>query len=160
MIEFYKPGLEELWFKAKMLGDAQTMSYNHAFGGTIPFPEERWSAWYERWIANPENKRFYRYIRVKDTFVGEAAYHFDEDRQIYLADVIVYAPFRRKGYGRAALLLLCDSARENGVPALYDDIAIDNTSAALFLACGFREVSRTNEYVTVKKDLQIKENSR
>ncbi|MBO5218304.1 MAG: GNAT family N-acetyltransferase [Clostridia bacterium] len=153
MIEFYKPGLDELWFKAKLLGDAQTMAYNHAYGGTIPFPEARWGAWYERWIANPEGKRFYRYIRVGDTFVGEAACHFDDDRKIYLADVIVYAPFRGKGYGREALLLLCDTARKNGVTALYDDIAIDNPAAALFLACGFCEVGRTDECVTVKKDL-------
>lgn len=37
------------------------------------------------------------------------AYHFDDERQIYIADVIVYAPYRGKDYGRKALLLLCQT---------------------------------------------------
>ena len=40
MIELYKPNLEELWFKEKMMNDEDTMSYNHAYGGTIPFPTQ------------------------------------------------------------------------------------------------------------------------
>ena len=32
-------------------------------------------------------------------------------------------------------------------------IAIDNSSVALFLKCGFTEVLRTNEYVLVKKEI-------
>lgn len=153
MIELYEPALEDLWFKETMLSDAQTMSYNHAYGGTIPFPKEKWAAWYDRWVIHHNNKRFYRYIQENSTFVGEAAYHFDEERQIYIADVIVYAPHRGKGYGRQALLRLCESAKSNGIRELFDDIAIDNPSVALFLKCGFQEVLRTDEYVLVKKDL-------
>ena len=67
--------------------------------------------------------------------------------------MIIYAPFRGKGYGRNGLLLLCETAKENGVMELYDDIAIDNSSVVLFLKCGFVEVLRTNEYVLVKKEL-------
>ena len=44
-------------------------------------------------------------------------------------------------------------ALENGVMELYDEIAIDNSSDALFLKCGFMEVLRTSEYVMVKKEL-------
>jgi len=153
MIELYKPNLDDLHFKEKMLGDEQTMAYNHAYGGTIPFPKERWTYWYDRWITHHENKRFYRYIKADDTFVGEAAYHFDDERRIYIADVIIYAPYRRKGYGRAALMLLCKSAKDNGVRELYDDIAVDNPSVHLFFGCGFSEVMRTAEYVLVKKEL-------
>jgi len=153
MIELYKPNLDDLHFKETMLGDEQTMAYNHAYGGTIPFPEERWAAWYDRWITHHENKRFYRYIKVNDTFVGEAAYHFDDERRIYIADVIIHAPYRRKGYGCAALMLLCVAAKDNGVRELYDDIAIDNQSVHMFLNCGFSEVMRTDEYVLVKKEL-------
>ena len=133
MMKLYTPTIEDLWFREKMLGDEQTMSYNHAYGGTIPFPEERWKSWYDRWITNHENKRFYRYIKENDTFIGEVAYHFDEERQRYMADVIVYAPYRKKGYGSKALLLLCDVAKDNGINELYDDIAIDNPSIELFL---------------------------
>ena len=31
-----------------MLNDEQTMSYNHACGGTIRFSEERWMDWYDK----------------------------------------------------------------------------------------------------------------
>ena len=99
-IEFYKPKIEDLWFKETMLADENTMSYNHACGGTVPFPKGKWAAWYDRWLENHDGKRFYRYIRVNDTFVGETAYRFDEDRQIYIADVIIHAPNRGNGYGK------------------------------------------------------------
>jgi len=153
MLELYEPHIEDLWFKEKMMGDEQTMSYNSAYGGTISFPRERWAGWHDRWIADHNDRRFYRYIKENDTFVGEVAYHFDEKRQIYIADVIIYAPYRGKGYGRKGLLLLCEVAKENGIKELYDDIAIDNSSVALFLKCGFVEVLRTSEYVLVKKKL-------
>lgn len=153
MVGFYEPKVEDLWFREKLMGDEATMSYNRAWGGTIPFPKERWESWHDRWVLNHENKRFYRYITENGTFLGEAAYHLDEERQMYIADVIVYAPYRGRGYGRQALLLLCRNAASNGVRTLFDDIAIDNPSAALFLQCGFAEVLRTSEYVLVKKDL-------
>ena len=153
MLELYEPQVEDLWFKEKMMGDEQTMSYNHAYGGTIPFPKEHWADWYSRWITNHDSQRFYRYIKDRDTFVGEAAYHFDGERQIYIADVIIYAPYRGKGYGRKGLLLLCETAKANDIRELYDDIAIDNSSVALFLKCGFVEVLRTTEYVLIKKEL-------
>lgn len=150
-IEFYEPKIEDLWFKETMLADEETMSYNHAYGGTIPFPKERWAAWYDRWIANHGGKRFYRYIRVNGIFVGETAYRFDEERKIYIADVIIHAPYRGNGYGKKALLMLCKTAKENGINVLYDDIAIDNPSVAMFFKCGFREVQRTEEYIWVKR---------
>ena len=153
MLELYKPQLEELWFKEKMMSDEQTMAYNHAYGGTIPFPKERWAAWYDKWIKNNEGKRFYRYVKAGCDFVGEAAYRFDEERQIYIADVIIYAPYRGRGYGREALMLLCEAAKKAGIRALYDDIAIDNSSVRLFLKCGFTEELRTSEYILVKKEL-------
>jgi len=70
-----------------------------------------------------------------------------------MADVIIYAPHRGKGYGRNGLLLLCEAAKANGIKELYDDIAIDNSSVVLFLKCGFVEILRTDEYVLVKKEL-------
>ena len=48
---------------------------------------------------------------VLGEFVGEIAYHFDGEK--HLADVIVYAPYRRRGYGAAGLALLCAAAKES-----------------------------------------------
>ena len=152
MIELHIPAVEELWFKEKMLADEQTMSYNYAYGGTIPFPKEKLEKWHDRWIVNHENKRFYRYIKENNTFLGELACHFDEERDMYFVDVIVYAPYRKKGYGCQALLILCEIAKNNGIEELYDEIASDNPSIKMFLKCGFTEVSRTGEYVLVRKN--------
>jgi GNAT superfamily N-acetyltransferase len=101
-----------------------------------------------------ENKRFYRYLTRDDgTFVGEIAYHLDEERGITVADVIVHAKYRGRGYGRAGLNLLCQAAKENGVTVLYDDIAVDNPAVTLFLQCGFSEEYRTDEIIMLKKEL-------
>lgn len=148
MIKLYKPNINELWFKEKMMSDEDTMSYNH---GTIAFPESKWDSWYQRWMR--DDKHFYRYICDDDTFVGETAYYLDLEREIYIADVVVYAPYRGKRYGHQGLSLLCETAKNNGVMELYDDIAIDNPSINLFLKHGFKEVLRTDEYVLVKKKL-------
>lgn len=155
MIKLYKPTLDELWFREKFMNDKDTMSYNHAWGGTIPFPKEKWQKWYDKWIVNHENKRFYRYLLDEETgnFVGETAYHYDEERKIYIADVIVAAQYRGKGYGKAGLKLLCDSAEENGLKFLYDDIAIDNKAINLFLKSGFKEEYRTDIFIMLKKEL-------
>lgn len=153
MPELYTPELADLWFKETMLRDEKTMSYNHAYGGTIAFPREKWALWHKKWITEHEGKRFYRYLAEGDTFIGEVAYRFDEESRRWLADVLIHAPHRGKGYGRKALLLLCEAARKNGIETLCDEIAIDNPSAALFLSCGFEEVLRTEEYILVKKEL-------
>ena len=132
------------------------MSYNHAWGGTIPFPESGWEDWYDHWLVRHEDRRFYRYLRDAQTgsFVGETAYHYDKEREIWLADVIVAAGFRGQGYGTEGLRLLCGAAAANGVDVLRDDIAIDNPAAGLFLNEGFAEEYRTAENIMLKKDLR------
>lgn len=153
-VSFYKPQLEELWFRESLMADPETMSYNDAWGGTIPFPREKWAGWYESWVKNPR-KCFYRYITSgkSRSFVGEAAYHYDDDLQLYLADVIISARCRRQGYGKAGLELLCDAARNAGITELYDNIAIDNPGITLFLQCGFHEEYRTEEIIMLQKRL-------
>ncbi len=156
MIRLYKPAMEDLWFRRRMLADPETMSYNRAWGGTIPFPQKDWAAWYDRWIAHPEGKRYYRYaVDASDgTFVGEIAYHRDEERGIWCADVIIAAWHRHKGYGSAALQMLCQAAKENGVDILRDDIACGNPAAGMFLGQGFTEEYRTDVFIMLKKDLR------
>ncbi len=149
------PRPEDLWLRQKMMDDPATMSYNHVWGGTIPFPEEKWQDWYDHWVRCPEGKRFYRYAvdAVDGHFVGETAYHWDGGRSIWCADVIILAEYRRRGYGRVALHLLCEAARANGVDVLQDDIAIDNPAVQMFLAEGFVEEYRTEEIIMLKKRL-------
>ena len=154
MLKLHEPTLEDLWFRQQMMADPETMSYNHAWGGTIPFPEDEWKDWYDCWITNNKNHRYYRYLKnTSEQFVGEIAYHYDEERCVFIADVIVYAPHRGNGYGGRGLELLCAVAKENGVTVLYDDIAVDNPSVELFLRHGFIEEYRTDEIIMLKKEL-------
>ncbi len=154
MLNLYLPQKSELWFRRMLLADPETMSYNAAWGGALDFPEENWDDWYDHWIARNEGKRYYRYLRTEGgDFVGEAAYHLDESRGLYLANVIVYAPFRRRGHGREALELLCRAAKERGVSVLHDDMASGNPARALFESAGFTEEYRTDEFVMLKKVL-------
>lgn len=151
MISLYQPKLEDLWFRQQLLNDTNTMSYNHKYGGTISFTKDKWQNWYHKWMNN--DKHFYRYIKDDDNFIGEVAYYYDDNRQIYITSIIIYAPYRNKGYGTKALSLLCEHAKHNGIKALYDDIAIDNLAINLFIKCGFKKVLQTDEYILVKKDL-------
>ena len=155
MLALYEPALPELWFREELLSDPATMSYNHAWGGVIPFPQEDWAGWYEHWLVRHEDKRFYRYLQDGETgvFVGEIAYHFDEGRKLWLADVIVAVGYRGRGYGTEGLHLLCGAAAERGIEVLYDDIAADNPGIGLFLKAGFTEEYRTEEVIMLKKIL-------
>ena len=153
-LTLYKPEYGDLWFRQKMLSDEETMAYNRAWGGTIPFPETAWKDWYERWIVRPEGKRFYRFVKDSSgRFAGEIAYHYDGDTGGFMADVIIYSKYRGKGYGGRALDMLCAAAAENGVEVLYDDIAIDNPAIGMFLRHGFSETGRTEEKIILKKEL-------
>lgn len=155
MLKTYIPEYKDMRFRAELLADPETMAYNNAYGGTITFPEEKWGGWYDRWIINTESKRYYRYLANEEDseFVGEIAYHYDEERDIYLANIIVHAKYRGNGFGKQGLQLLCEAAKNNGIKTLYDDIANDNPSVKMFLDCGFHEEYRTGEFIMVKKDL-------
>lgn len=153
-LTLHKPNLNDLRFRQRMLSDERTMSYNHAWGGAIDFPEEQWKDWYDHWIGNPEDRRYYRFLKIADgEFVGEIAYHYDQETKAYMADVIIHADHRGKGYGSEALDMLCQIAKENGIKTLYDDIAIDNSALGLFLKHGFMEEYRTDRIIMLRKDL-------
>ena len=152
-LRLHKPELDDLWFREKLLSDPDTMSYNNKWGGTIPFPQEKWNDWYQQWVAENDGRHFYRYLSDEDKFVGEAAYHYDESRDVYLCSLVVLSGERGKGYGKEGLKLLCEAAKENLVDVLFDDIAADNPSVKLFLDCGFKVVCQRADVVTVKKAL-------
>ena len=153
-LTLYKPESDDLWFRKLMLEDEETMSFNHHLGGTISFDKDMWEEWYTHWIINHENKRYYRYvIDDNDNFIGEIAYHYDKEYDGYVANVLIYAKYRKQGYGALALSLLCNKAKENGIDVLYDDIAIDNSAINLFIKQGFIEQYRTDEIILLKKEL-------
>jgi len=153
MLKLHKPKLEDLWFKEMMLSDPETMAYNNAWGGTMAFPSEQWESWFRTWVEPGSDGFFYRYLFEDgfSEFVGEVAYHIEEGR--CMADVIVYAPFRGRGYGESGLTLLLEAARENGFTEIYDDIAIDNSAILLFKKMGFVEEYRTEKTIMLRRTI-------
>lgn len=153
-IKTYKPKLEDLWFRQDLLQDEDTMSFNHAWGGVISFTKDIWDDWYNFWLIDNEDKRFYRYLMNEDNvFIGEIAYHYDKDNNMYLANIIIHSKYRNLGYGSKGLDLLCKIAKENGIKTLYDDIAIDNKAIKLFIKHRFIEEKRTDKIILLKKEL-------
>ena len=146
------PKLEELWFRKQMLSDPETMSYNAKWGGTIPFPEEKWETWFKIWFDSPDH--YYRYLLDEKTgnFVGEISYHKDDDDRC-MCDVIIKAEYRGYGYGGKGLVMLCDAAKAAGIDILYDEIAADNPSVEMFLSHGFEEGGKTPDSIIVRKTL-------
>ncbi len=153
MLKAITPALEDMWFRESLMADEETMAYNHAWGGTIPFPKEDWEDWYDYWVVNHEGKRYYRYLKDENGFVGEIAYHYDSEYDGYVANIIIHSEYRGQGYGAQGLTLLCEAAKAAGITELYDDIAIDNTAIKLFLKQGFYECCRTEEIILLKKEL-------
>lgn len=154
MLELVKPKYEELAFRQELLADEETMSYNAKWGGTIDFSLNRWGDWYKEWVLSPDRK-FYRYLYsvVYNAFVGEIAYHFDNEYQCYICDVIVKNHYRRKGFGKIGLMLLLDAAKEQGISVIYDNIAADNKAVRLFEQWGFKEIWKNEDFIMLERNL-------
>lgn len=155
-LELVIPTLTEMAFRKALLANEETMAYNHAYGGTIDFSENRWKNWYQKWIATENPHYYYRYLysRALEAYVGEAAYHYEAETGRYLCDVIVHAQYRGCGFGRLGLALLCEAAKENRIEELYDHIALDNPAIGLFLKYGFEVIGRTDTAYIVRKRLR------
>ena len=153
MIALYKPTIEDLWFRQELLNNQDTMEYNKDYGGTIDFPKDKWQTWYNKWLNT--NTHYYRYLLDDSTnkFIGEVAYYYDKQRNIYIASIIIHAKYRHKGYGAKALNMLCNTAKNNDITTLYDDISINNPAIKLFLKNGFIIAYETNEIIMLKKEL-------
>lgn len=145
-LRLYIPQPEDGWFYVKMLTDPVTMAYNAPWfppDGCIPNAAEEWEDLCAGWIGRaPE--RFYAYLqRISDgAFVGDVNYHQNGQGM----GIVIYAPERGKGYGKAGLRLLLDRAfRVDGVPALRNDFETDRDAAyAIHRALGFRDAGTTD----------------
>ena len=150
-LELYVPVLNELWFYQKMMSDSDTMSYNanwdvdykgyHKDTGCIDFPESEWEEWYKYWIGN-EPERFFAYIKHSDgTWIGNVNFHYTPKQDWWDMGIVIYAPYRGKGYAVPALRLMLDHAfRDCGVTRLHNDFEIQRKAALKsHLAVGFRD---------------------
>lgn len=154
-VEFYAPKLEDLWFYQKMLSDPDTMSYNkdwdvsysgyHRDTGCIDFPEEEWADWLASWQGR-EPERFYSYIRrvCDGAWIGDINFHYTPEKDWWDMGIVIYAPYRGKGYATPALKLMLDHAfRDCGVTRIHNDFEVARNEVSAWkthLSAGFREL--------------------
>ncbi len=168
-ISLHIPIIDELWYREKLLGDKETMSYNKGYKlnfpeydnetGCIAFPRDKWNQWFAWWIkCYPE--RYYAYIKNEhNNFVGEVNLHKDSENS-YAAGIVIENRYRGQGYSDKALSLLLNIAFEElGADEVHNDFE-KNRQAALrtHLKCGFKIVSEKENIVylsIVKMDLQM-----
>ena len=164
MLELYIPKLEDLWFSQKLQSDPETMFYNanwdvsydgyHRDTGCVDFPESQWKDWYAHWIGQ-EPKRFFAYVRRKSdgAWIGTVNYHYAPKEDWCEMGIVIYAPYRGKGYATPALKLMLDHAFRIGkVNRIHNDFELARNEVSAWethFSAGFKEVSRENGWLTV-----------
>ena len=142
-VELYIPKLEDLWFYQKMMSDPETMSYNDPWGGCIDYPDEVLPDWYANWVGQ-EPDRFYAYIKRSSdgTWIGDLNFHYTPEKDWWDMGIVIYAPFRGKGYAVPALRLLLHQAfRVCGISRLHNDFETTRDAAwAIHRKVGFKEM--------------------
>lgn len=160
------PTVADMWFTQILQEDPATMSYNagwdihfegyHADTGCIAFPPSQWAEKHDRWVGHtPE--RFYAFVKEQRSgrFVGEVNYHYAPENDWWDIGVLLYAPYRGRGYGvRALTLLLHRAFVVDGIARLHNDFEDTRTAAlAMHRKLGFREVG---EYSAMRSGEQVR----
>ena len=149
-ISLYIPEVKDYEYEQKINSDPQSMSYNagyevsydgyHYDTGCIDFPKEKWEGKYQQ--RKKENK-YFAYIKDEDlnAYVGYVNYQYNSNAERYECGILIEAKYRKMGYAKKALNLLCQVAKENGVKELYDSFEIERDHTLdLFQSVGFKIV--------------------
>ncbi len=161
-IELYIPKLEDLWFYQKMMSDPETMYYNanwdvsypgyHKDTGCIDYPDEELADWHKRWVGQ-EPERFFAYCKRKSdgTWIGDVSFHYNSEKDWWDMDIVIYAPYRGKGYAVPALKKMLEHAfRECGISRIHNDFEIIRNEAAAWEThrkAGFKELGVENGFL-------------
>ncbi len=138
-VTLFKPHIEDLWYRQKLVEDEKTMSFNDRNGGCFPFDHSKWQMFYLKWCMNQHY--FYSYIRdEKCQFVGEASYVETNEENVCLAHMIIQYDERHKGYGTKGLTLLLNQARKNGMKK----VIVQSTNEAFLVKNGFQKINEEN----------------
>ena len=144
-LELYIPRLEDLWFYQKMMSDPETMSYNDPWGGCIDYPDELLPEWYANWVGR-EPERFYAYIKrsCDGAWIGDVNFHYTPEKDWWDMGIVIYAPYRGKGYAVPALKLMLDHAfRDCGISRIHNDFEVARNEIAAWEThrkAGFKEL--------------------
>ena len=156
-LQLYIPRLEDLWFYQKMMSDPKTMSYNAGYNlefagyyrdtGCIDYPDEMLPEWHSHWVGN-EPDRFYAYIqRTSDgVWIGDINFHYNPENDWWDMGIVIYAPYRGKGYAVPSLQLLLEHAFQVcGIDRLHNEFETTRDTAwAIHRKVGFQELTRND----------------
>lgn len=158
VLTLHVPGLDELWYRQRLLSDPATMSYNaqwdldydgyHRQTGCIDFPREAWADWYAQWIGR-EPERFYAYVRREPDgeWLGEVCFHHTPEKAWWDMGIVLQAAHRGRGYAAPALRLLAEKAFACGVTRLHNDFEVVRNEIpawAAHLSAGFQDAGTAN----------------
>jgi len=144
------PNLSELSYRKQILADPRTMAYNTGYSqenkgydyktGTIDFSDEKWNDWHKLWINN-EPEKYYAYIMLNETPIGEVALNYNKDFDCHLVHIMIEFSYRGKGYSEEALKLLLDVAfNKLKLHKVSNKVAADRERAIKVLEkLGFKE---------------------
>ena len=131
----------------------------HPDSGCIDFPERAWADKIERLVGH-EPGCFYALVRETETgvFIGEVNYHYSHSDNCFEIGVVLYAPFRGRGYGLPALELLLHRAFVvNGIERLYNSFEEGrDPGLAIHRKAGFRQVG-VSEAIRFGKKISLLE---
>lgn len=87
---------------------------------------------------------FFAYIKdiSLNKYVGYCNYYYNSDSNRYECGILIEYKYRKKGYSKPALKLLCETAFKNGIKKLFDNFEKDrdNNTLKLFKEVGFEVV--------------------
>lgn len=153
-LELYIPKLEDMWFFQQMRADPETMSYNanwdvdydgyHRDTGCIDISDEELMDYAPQEGDEPEN--FFAYIKRSSdgAWLGDVNFHYTPEKDWWDMGIVIYAPYRGKGYAVPALKLMLDHAfRDCGISRIHNDFAVDRNEVAAWEThrkAGFKEL--------------------
>lgn len=112
------------------------------------------------WNKKSYNGRYFEIFAVTldDRVIGNVSL-YEYEAEIFTAGLMIYEPYRNRGYGRNALTLLAAKAKEKGLKALYAKIRADNVASKKvaekvgFILSDEQNDSKGNRVYIMKKDL-------
>jgi len=162
------PSIEELHYRQKWMKNKNTMSYNKGYDielkgynkqfGTITKSDDEMINWYKNWI-NKEPDKYYAYIYTDeiDEPVGEVYYYLENN--IHAMGIVIQDKYRKKGYGKKALLELQKIAfKKNNINELTDYIPLDRVNSInTFKKAGFIETENYKVDLVFGKEVKSKQ---
>ncbi len=142
-----RPTIEELALTEMLLADPETMAFNNKWGGTVPFPQSSWQAFYDRYLSGDPHHEYFHIYNLDHVFVGEVSTRYDDTYESFVLNIKILHRYRGNHHGHNALHAFLDwMFNERDIERIVDDVASDNQGAIVLLKqIGFRIVESTDD---------------